>query len=91
MATGGVRRFISKLEKMKLDGKLVAVFDTYMGDDFQKATGKMEKRIKEKIPGLKLVAPGLSVMVKGMKGPFTEGKLAKSREFGIKMVSQLKG
>ena len=64
--TRGIKKFIDKLGKLNLKGKLGAVFDTYLGGNFEKAVKKMEKRINEKVPGLKLVAPGLSIKVQGM-------------------------
>ena len=89
-ATSGIRKFIDKLGKLKLEGKLVAVFDTYLGGDFEKAVKKMEKRISEKSPGLKLAAHGLSIRVEGMKGPIAEGELPKCKEFGVKIATQIK-
>ena len=67
--TRGIRKFIDKLGKLALKGKLFAVFDTYIRGDFEKAVKKMEKRVNEKVPGLKQIAPGLSIKVQGMKGP----------------------
>ena len=90
-ATRGIRKFIDELGKLKLEGKMVAVFDTYLGGDFEKAVRKMEKQISEKAPGLKLVTPGLSIRVKGMKGPIAEGELPKCKEFGVKIATQIKG
>ena len=88
--TRGVKKFIDKLGKLNLKGKLVAVFDTYIKGDFEKAVRKMEKRINEKVPGLKLVAPGLSIKVQGMRGPILEGEFHKCREFGNKIATQMK-
>ncbi len=45
----------------------------------------MEKRIDEKVPGVTVV-PGLSVRVKGMKGPIAGGELPRCKEFGEKVV-----
>ncbi|MEM3736687.1 MAG: hypothetical protein QXJ75_01150 [Candidatus Bathyarchaeia archaeon] len=60
--TRGIKSFIDKLGKLQLeDKKKFAVFDTYMGKDFEKAVKKMEKRISEKAPGLKQIVPGLSI------------------------------
>ena len=73
-----------------MEGKLVVVFDTYLGGDFEKATNKMEKQIKDKVPGLKLAASGLSIKVDGTKGPIAEGELPKCKEFGVKIATQLK-
>ena len=89
-ATRGIRKFIDSIGKLNLEGKLTAVFDTYLGGDFEKAVKKMEKQISEKVPGLKQAAPGLSIRVEGMKGPITEGELTKCREFGTKIATQLK-
>ena len=88
--TRGIKKFIDKLGKIGLEGKVGAVFDTYMGGDFNKAVRKMEKRINEKVPGLKLITSGLSVMVGGFKGPIAEGELPKCREFGKKLATQIK-
>jgi flavorubredoxin len=54
----GVKKLIDKLGKLDLKAKWAAVFDTYLGGDFEKAVKKMEKRIGEKVLGLKLIVPG---------------------------------
>ena len=88
--TRSIRKFIDKLGKIDLIEKWGAVFDTYLGKDFEKAVKKMEKRISEKVPGLKIIAPGLSIKVQGIKGPIVEGELPKSKEFGNKIATQIK-
>ncbi len=88
--TKGIRKFIDKLGKFPLERKLFAVFDTYIRGDFEKAVKKMEARINEKAPELKLIAPGLSIKVQGMKGPLVEGELPKCKEFGKKIAIQIK-
>jgi menaquinone-dependent protoporphyrinogen IX oxidase len=87
--TRTINRFIDKLGSRKLEAKWVAVFDTYMKDDFEKAVKKMETRIIEKLPGLQLIRPGLSIQVTGMKGPLVEGELPKCVEFGKNIATQL--
>lgn len=89
-ATGSIRKFINELGKLNLEGKQAAVFDTYIGRDYEKAVKKMEKQIKERVTELKLATPGLSIRVDGIKGPITEGELPKCREFGVKIATQLK-
>ncbi|MCP8309116.1 MAG: hypothetical protein H3Z54_10565 [archaeon] len=69
---------------------MFAVFDTYIGKDFEKAVKKMEKQINEKVPELKMIAPGLSIRVQGIKGPVSEGELPKCKEFGNKIATQIK-
>jgi flavorubredoxin len=86
-----IKKLIDKLGKLDLKAKWIAVFDTYLGGDFTKAVKKMEKRIGEKIPILKQIAPGLSIKVQAMKGPLEEGELPKCADFGRKIANKLKG
>lgn len=87
----GINAFIGKLGKLDLKTKWVAVFDTQGGGKyFEQVVKKMEKRISEKVPSLKLMAPGLSIKVTGMKGPIAEGELPKCVDFGKKIATQLK-
>ena len=88
--TRGIMKFLDELGKLDLKQKWVAVFDTYMGGDFEKAVKKMEKRISGKAHGLKIAAQGLSVRVQGLKGPVVEGELPKSKEFGNRIVAQIR-
>ena len=53
------------------------------------ATKKMEKRLGEKVPPLRLMASGLSTRVDEIKGPITEGELPKCIEFGKKIAAHL--
>ncbi len=89
-ATRSIRKFIGEMGKLGLAEKVVAVFDTYMGGDFEKAVKKMEKSIKEKVAGVKLPMPGLSIRVDKMKGPVTEGEMPGAREFGEKVAGEIK-
>ena len=88
-ATRRIRKFIDSLGEADLKGKLAAFFDTYLGGDFEKAVKKMEKQIAENAPDLKLVTPGLSVRVTGMKGPVAEEELPKCREFGSRIANEI--
>ena len=89
--TGGIKKFIGKLGKLPLEGKFFAAFGIYMlNKSFEEATKKLEKRIKDKVPGAIQAAPGLSIKVQGMKGPISEGELPKCKEFGNKIATQIK-
>ena len=89
--TGGIKKFIGKLGKLPLEGKFFAVFDTYLlSKSFEQATRKLEERIRDKVPGAKLAAPGLSIRVNGTKGPISEGELPKCKEFGTRIATQMK-
>jgi flavodoxin len=89
--TRTAKKFVDKFEKLDLKGKVIAVFDTYIKEDFEKAVKKMEERINEKIPGSKLMTPGLSIKVEGTKGPILEEELPKAKEFGKQIATQIKG
>ena len=86
-----IMRFIDKLDKLELKAKKAAVFDTHMNEEDEKAaTGKMEKKLVEKVPALTLMTAGLGIRVDGMEGPITEGELPKAIDFGKKIAAQLK-
>ena len=89
--TFGIRRFIGRLGKLNLEGKMVAVFDLRAGPDPGQAVKRMEKQLAEKAPGLKLITPGISVLVSEMKGPIADGELARCKEFGNKIAACIKG
>ena len=85
----GIRKFIDKLGEFDFGGKSMAVFDTCVKTDFEKAVKKMEKRIDEKITGVKLALPGLSIKVKGLKGPIIEEEFPRCKEFGHNIANKV--
>lgn len=88
-STRAVRHLIDNLGKLDLKTERVAVFDTCFDGDFNKAVKKMEKRINKKAPELKIIAPGLSIRVKGMKGPIGDGEIARCIDFGRMIANKL--
>ncbi|MFX0097897.1 MAG: flavodoxin family protein [Candidatus Hodarchaeota archaeon] len=89
-ATRGMRKFIEKIGKLELQGKKGFLFDTYTGGDHMKAVRSMEKIITERVKGLELISSGLSVQVKGMRGPPVEGALDECLDYGKRIGSLLK-
>ena len=87
-----IAKFIGSLTKIDLNTKWIAVFDTYYAKkrNFEKAMKKMEKTVGEKLPNLKLITPGLSVMVEGVNGPIADGELPKCKDFGKRIANQIK-
>ena len=83
-ATRSIRKFIDELGNINLNRVPVAVFDTCFSRECEKAVKKMEKQLTEKVLSLKVITPGLSIKVKGAKGPILEEELPKCREFGVK-------
>ena len=89
--TKDMKEFINRLESIEFVEKPVAIFDTYLGAGFfEKAVKRMEKTINERLPGLKVIMPGLSIRVEKSRGPIVEGELATCREFGRKIAHHLK-
>ncbi len=86
--TRRVTKFIETMNRGNLTGKGVAVFDTYLGEDFEKSVKRMEEQIRTTLPGLRIVAPGLSIRVADMKGPIVEGELLKCKDFAKELVPQ---
>jgi len=83
-----IKKFINNLPTANLKFNSFAVFDTYMGKDFEKAVKKMEKQSNEKFPDSTMALPGLSIEVGGMKGPIVDEDLSKCKEYGIKLVNK---
>ncbi len=88
--TRGIKKFIDKLGKIGLKEKKAATFDTYVRKNINKAVRKMERRIKENVPGLELITPGLSIKVGGVRGPVLEEELPKYKEFAKLIMETMK-
>ena len=86
--TRKVKKFIDNLGKLKIDDKQIAVFDTYVRKNVHigKTVRKMEKRISENLSDLKIMTDGLSIQVKGVRGPLEKGELSKCILFGNKLI-----
>jgi hypothetical protein len=87
--TGDTKTFIDGISKTGVKEQSTVVFDTYVKKEFG-TLRKIEKRISDKAPGLKLVTPGLSIRVDGPNGPIATDELSKCREFGRKLASELR-
>jgi flavorubredoxin len=87
-----MQKFIDRLAATELKAQKVAVFGTYAGKERtqDRAVKKLERTAAEKLSGLKLILPGLSVHVKGVSGPLVEGEPSKCVEYGKAIATQLK-
>jgi flavorubredoxin len=91
-ASRTIMGFVDELAKVNRKTRWVACFDTYMGREKNRAraTRKLEKRVSEKLPDVKLTTPGLSIKVTAIKGPIADDELPKPVEFGRKVGAELK-
>ena len=89
--TRTLMKFVDKLSGAKRKTKWIAAFDTYIWREknFGKAMRKLEKRMSEKFPDVKLLSPGLSIKVIGITGPIADGELPKCVEYGKKIGMEL--
>ena len=87
-----MKQFIDFLATSDLKATKVAVFGTYSGRvrPIDRAVRKLEGMVQAKLPSLKLVLPGLSVRVNGVRGPVMEGELPKCVEFGRTIAAKLR-
>jgi hypothetical protein len=58
-----------------------------MGADVENAATKMEQRINQKAPALRILAHGSSIHVERMKGLIVDGGLPKRHEFGTAIAA----
>jgi flavorubredoxin len=86
-----IKKFIDTLPELNLKAKSITVFGTYSGRAriIDRAVKKLEKIVEEKLPNLKLLTPSLSVKVKGVTGPISDGELPKCQDFGRRIAQQL--
>ena len=85
--TRHVTKFIEAMSRGNVSEKSIAVFDTYLGTDFEKSVKRMEEQIRTTVPGLRILGPGLSIRVADMKGPIVEGELDKCKDFVNRLVA----
>lgn len=78
--------FIKKLEGLDLEDRKFAAFDTCLRKQDGRAFGRIEKGIREMVPGARLISPGLSILVSGVKGPILDGELRKCEDFGKRIA-----
>jgi multimeric flavodoxin WrbA len=86
-----ITKFIDNLAIVESNAKWAVAFDTYFQRKryFEKAMKKLEKKINQKLPKVKLITSGLSIKVNGVNGPVAEGELPRAKEFGKKIANQL--
>lgn len=86
-----MKRFVEYLSTVEFKATKAAVFGTYSGRlrTVERAVKKLELMVQEKLPNLKLLVPGLSVRVNGVKGPVVDGELLRCVVFGWEIANQL--
>ncbi len=82
------RKFLESLAGVSMEGKTVAFFETY---GFAPAPGgkaieRLVEMARKYVPQARLLTSGLSIRVRGTKGPILEDEVPRAREFGNKLA-----
>jgi flavorubredoxin len=72
-----------------LDKQVGAAFDTYTGGNKGVALKQLEKKIRDALPGVQLIAEGLSAKVSARTGPLSEDELSRAYEFGVQIAKEI--
>ncbi|MHA2378263.1 MAG: flavodoxin family protein [Candidatus Thorarchaeota archaeon] len=75
-------KFLDRVAIVGLQSKVGAAFDTYTGGNKGVALAKLETVIREKLPGLSLIAEGFSALVDDRKGPLAKNEISRASDFG---------
>lgn len=86
-----MKKFITYLSGADLKASKVAVFGTYSGRvrPVDRAVRKLEGMVQTNLSNLKLVLPGLSVRVNGVRGPVMDDEFSRCIEFGKEIAGKL--
>ncbi len=82
MATRGAMNAIKKAGKIGLSGKVVSTFGTYMIGNQSRGVKGMDKQLKKVAPDAKVISPGCSAKVEGVRGPIAAEEIPSAHEFG---------
>ncbi|NLF88672.1 FprA family A-type flavoprotein [Candidatus Bathyarchaeota archaeon] len=87
-----MKRFVEYLAVADLKATGFAVFGTYAGRTrpVDRAMKKLEAIVQMRMPNLKMVLPGLSLRVSGVRGPMMEGEIDRCIEFGGALADHLR-
>ncbi len=62
-----------------------------MGANKGIAVAKLQRKIREKLRGVKLVGEGFSAEVKSRTGPLVDGEIPKAQQFGLNVGHAILG
>jgi flavorubredoxin len=86
--TRDTRNLVSKLSSVSMKGKTLAFFNCWSVPNCEGLGVKtLEGTAIQTAPGAHIVSPGLSVQVKGTRGPVDASLLQQAREFGTHIAA----
>ncbi|MFW9788066.1 MAG: flavodoxin domain-containing protein [Candidatus Thorarchaeota archaeon] len=81
-ATRGAMNSIKKAVEIGLGEKVVSTFGTYMMGDQSRGVKAMDKRLRKVAGNAKVISPGFSAKVGGVRGPINAEEIPKAHEWG---------
>ena len=87
-----IRFFLGKVESEEWMNKPFAAFDTENPENVEKKQGSAAEKIAEKLRDKKMsqLLPVLKALVLGMKGPFIDGEIERTKEYAKGLATKLK-
>jgi flavodoxin len=81
-ATRGALEAIKKAGQRGLDGKVVTTFGSYLMGNQSRGVKAMDKLLKKVAIDAKVINPGFSGKVDGIRGPLNENAIPAAHQFG---------
>ena len=88
-ATRGAMNVIERAAEIDLDGKVVSTFGTYMMGKQSRGVKGMDKKLKKIARHAKVISPGFSAKVEGVRGPIVAEEIPRAHEFGKAFAEQV--
>jgi len=81
-ATRGALDAIKKAGRIGLDGKVITTFGSFMLGNQSRGVKAMDKLLRKVATGAKIINPGFSAKVDGVRGPLNENAIPAAHQFG---------
>jgi flavodoxin len=81
-ATRGAMNAIKRAGEIGLDGKVVSTFGTYMMGKQSRGVKGMDKKLRKVAQNAKVISPGFSAKVEGVRGPIVAEEIPRAHDFG---------
>jgi flavodoxin len=88
-ATGGSMSSIKRAAEIGLDGKVVSTFGTYMMGKESRGVKSMDKKLRKLTHNAKVISPGFSAKVEGVRGPIVAEEIPRAHDFGKTFAAEI--
>ena len=88
-ATRGAMTTIERAAEIGLDGKVVSTFGTYMMGEQSRGVKGMDKKLRKIARHAKVISPGFSAKVEGVRGPIVAEEIPRAHEFGKAFAAEV--